>query len=48
MFSHPRNKLSQTTMPIKMGGSLKAEGFGDGEILEAIPKLRLRLPPNDK
>jgi hypothetical protein len=27
------------------GGSLKAKGFGDGG-LKAIPKLRLRLPPN--
>jgi acetyl esterase/lipase len=27
-----------------VGGSLKAEGFGDG-VAQAIPKLRLRLPP---
>jgi len=33
-----------------MGGSLKAEGFGDGDVANtvvgiAIPKLGLRLPP---
>jgi len=41
--------------PRFLGGSLKAEGLGDGWTLavngplfagQAIPKLRLRLPPN--
>ena len=29
---------------MRLGGSLKAEGFGDGGG-KAIPKLRLRMPP---
>jgi len=32
--------------PVVLGGSLKAEGFGDGS-RQTIPKLRLRMPPAD-
>jgi len=40
------NLCSSKLKALKLGGSLKAEGFGDGSS-QAIPKLRLRLPPGE-
>ena len=39
------NTTFQKSLDYETGGSLKAGGFGDGTSREAIPKLRLRLPP---
>jgi hypothetical protein len=48
-----RNQISNIENQNCGCGSLKAEGFGDGDVGNtivriAIPKLRLRLPPTEE